>query len=645
MTPTVHRDERLELTAERDGDRLAVTLVDRASGRAWGPVPLLALRVHDKPLRRVRRAEAWRLDRLEEDRRGWTAAVSSPEHGIALDVAVRLEDGELSVVFRPGSLSERDPALYRLFAVDVLPGLVAARSGSLLLPFGSGLLVPTTHPHPVSDRFLVYGEQERWELAPTLPCCAAWDERGGLCALAARGACDAEGRIAVDGRGLGETGFAFSLRRTWIDPVDPGEREVRFVPLPAGEDPLARCADRVRRHVVDDLGKPTLEERAEASPEVAYLLDAYVMKPFHGVQMAGYMMEGKPRVSEGLFQNYMTFAEAAACFARLKEAGIDRVLTQCTGWNINGHDGLYPTRFPVEERLGGEAAFRAMIRDGQALGFHVQVHDNFIMQNLDSPDFERDYTAIDAHGEPLLHGRWAGGLEATGWPLAMPPERLGGHMRRMRELGLRGMYYVDYMEQPLEVNHHPEHGGPRADCARGQVLVVEEARRVFGACGTEFGFLPCAVAADHVSTCGDPWHLAMAEPDWPVKPLLDAGRRVPLWHMVFSGLTVHEARRGIRWDNAMHGVLLGGAPRDEWCVRPGLFAVLDDARIAALKAVYDLCVVRFGRLRRRRITAWRAEDAHREHTRFDDGTEVSADFETGELVVNGERVPRPEGLE
>ena len=96
------------------------------------------------------------------------------------------------------------------------------------------------------------------------------------------------------------------------------------------------------------------------------------------------------------------------------------------------------------------------------------------------------------------------------------------------------MYYVDFMQQSLEVNYHPKHKGPRSACARGQVLIVETARSIFGSCGTEFGFLPCAVAADHISTCGDPWHLTMCKPEWPVMALIDRQKVVSVWQMAMS---------------------------------------------------------------------------------------------------------------
>ena len=535
-------------------NRLLASLADAASGKRWGPVPLLALEVYDKPLKRVERVESWKVVHCESVDHGVHVLVADPGHGIEVGLWLRFVDGELSVLVAPSECYERDAVMYRLFAIDLLPGLLRVQHGTLLLPINTGLLCPTSEAPAVTDRFLIYGEQERWELTPTLPYCAAWTTDGGLMVLARQGACDAECRVVTDGCGGGATGFAVTLRRTWVDPVDFDHRELRLLPLPADAEPVAFCAHRLRRHIVDDLGKQTLAARAAESPEVAYLLDAYIMKLFHGAENVGFMMADQPAVNPGSFQMYMSFAEATACLHQLREAGIDKILTQCTGWNARGHDGLYPTRFPIDERVGGEAGFRAMIRAGNGLGYHMQVHDNYMMQNLDAPGFDRDYAIIDIHGEPLIHGRWAGGPEASGWPLAMPEARIAGHMRQMQALGVRGMFYVDYMEQPLEVNYHPKHKGTRADCARGQQLIQQEGRRIFGACGTEFGFLPCTIEADHISTCGDPWHLTMCKPEWPITRLIDRRRIVPVWQMALSGLVAFADGTTVEADFA-HNVL------------------------------------------------------------------------------------------
>ncbi|MCL1856668.1 MAG: DUF5696 domain-containing protein [Kiritimatiellaeota bacterium] len=624
-------------------------------GRTWGPVSLAEFDVYDKPLKRVERVTELAVEKYRKVAGGCDVTLVDAPHKMSVVLRVRKVGGELSVEMPMESVVEADTEMYRLFAVNVLPGLLtlngmppAATSRhrsedlchpTLLLPINTGLLCPLKGKPAVRDRFLVYGEQERWELTPTLPFCAGWDKDGGLMALARQGACDAECRVATDGKGGGETGFAFSLRRTWVDPVDTSTREVRWMPI-KGDNPVMFCATRLRTHIMKDLGKKTLRERAAESPEVAYLAQAYIMKQLFGIRNVGYYADSLKQHKPGDFVLHITFDETAECFRKLKAAGIDKILTQCTGWNIDGHDGLYPTRFPVDERLGGEKAFRRMIQEGNALGFNIQVHDNFIMQAKRSPEFKKDWCTTDIHGEPLIHGRWAGGVECSGWPLMYPQSYFRDHLKRMKGLGIKGMYYVDYMEQPLEVNYHPVHKGPRSDCAKGQVRIIEECRKAFGACGTEFGFLPCAVAADHISTCGDAHHLMWCKPEWPIMALVDKDNVVPVWQIAMSGLTVLEARSGVAWWNVMTCLLYGCAPRDEWAKRPGIMPILDDTRIAALKAVYDLCVVKFGHLKFHGIVDYKrhAKDIH--ETRFADGTRVRADFKKMRLFVNGKPIPR-----
>ena len=69
----------------------------------------------------------------------------------------------------------------------------------------------------------------------------------------------------------------------------------------------------------------------------------------------------------------MTFAEARACLQRVHDTGIDKIFTEMVGWNPRGHDGMYPTRLPPEERLGGEKGFRELLGLRQWAGIpHVR---------------------------------------------------------------------------------------------------------------------------------------------------------------------------------------------------------------------------------------------------------------------------------
>ena len=97
----------------------------------------------------------------------------------------------------------------------------------------------------------------------------------------------------------------------------------------------------IRRHVIEDLHKPTLTQRAAESPEVRYLLQAYIMKLFYGVRAQGFIMGDADSVPArtpmakrpGKFLLTMTFAEAEAGLDRFKAAGVDKIYTQNVGWN------------------------------------------------------------------------------------------------------------------------------------------------------------------------------------------------------------------------------------------------------------------------------------------------------------------------
>ncbi len=631
-------DEELHAIMRQSRDQLTLALRPGNANRTWGPSPLLALDIHDKCCRRVERHERYHIAEVKKVGAGIHAMVACGDH-ITVGLWLRVQEGELVVTVVPEEIYERKPEIYRLFSIDILPGLLRVKNGILLLPLGQGMMVHTADKPEIQDRFLIYMEQERWELMPTLPICGAADSKGGMGILVSKGACDADCRVATDGCGSGQVGFAASLRRFWPDPVDLGHREYRFFPAPAGEA-LAPCAaKRLRRHTLADLGKKTLEERRRESPEVDYLLQAYTFKLFHGMEREGYLATSMRDEAATTYHDYLSFSEAAVLLKRLRSAGVSKALTQSVGWNPRGHDGLYPTRFPINERAGGEAGFRQLVEIGRELGYQINVHDNFMMNLPHSPDWDQDCVTHDVYGQPLVHGWWAGGVEYATWGLALPEHRLQGHLRRMKTLGIEGIYYADYMMQPLEVNYHPKHRGGRSDCCRGMLRIVDAIREEFGAAAIEFGTLPGAVAADYIVNPGR-WHGISQQPR-PILRLWDTP--VPLWQLALHGLIMVEGDPGVSWKGAMECVLKGLHPRDEWSARPGHHPVLDEKRIRGLSAIYDLCLARYGHLQTVEIAtcSWLGDI---QETFYADGTRVLADFRKGILVVDGERIKKPTAL-
>jgi hypothetical protein len=639
---TTFRDKALEVCLSRGDEAFHLVLTDRATGATWGPAPLLRLEIHDKMQRRNDIVGKYRIDGVEELGNGLHLSIGDSFHGIRVGLWLRIAGGELSVLVQPVEAYEDKMDLYRLFAIDLLPGLATvSRHGSLLLPVTTGYRCLPADKPAISERFLIYGEQERWELLPTLPFCAVESPGGGLMQLAAKGACDTECRVETDGEGGGCARLGFSFRKTWHDPLDPEHREIITIPIPATMNADAFCGKRIRRHVVEDLGKKTIAERIAESPEVEYLVDAYIMKMFFAIEHEGLCMNGMARTSPMSFLRYMTFAQAEGHLKRLRDAGIAKILTESVGWNPRGHDGMYPTRQPVDERLGGEKAFREMNLRGRDLGFHMSIHDNYIDAYQCSPDWDPETTIHDSWGEPLISGHWGGGINYRQWPLAFTSARLEGEMRRMRGLGINGMLYCDGMGNPLEVNYHPRHRGPRSGHAKGICRILDAARKTAGAVSTETAFLYCCLPADCIASNGWGWDMKRMKPEWRISQLCDDQR--PVWHFALHDLVVHEGH-GHTWRDVMEKILLGAQPRAEWTGADGLYHALTDAMIGAYKAEFDLVIGKCRHLRLLEMTSFERPSAEFARSTFSDGTAVEADFRSGILSINGKTIRRPAAI-
>jgi hypothetical protein len=635
-------DSKLCVDVELGEEVVSLRLRDPATGRVLGESPLQTLEVCDSRMPRVEFVERTRVLDRERTRDGVHLTIYDAAHDLYIGVWLAVRDGELRVVVPPAEVREGQSELYRLFAVDLLPGLMRCGArGSVLLPLNTGCVFSPSGAPETAERFMIYGDQERWELLPLLPVCAVKQPAGGLMALAVQGAADMRCNVFTDGRGGGRVNFAIVFREAWPAPVDHGEREVVFTPLARKAPLVLTAAKRLRRHVMEDLGKPTLKQRAGESPQVAYLLKSYIMKLFFGHQEVGSMLNDRAEENgRMLFKRVMTFDQALAGLRRLKAAGVEHVLTQSVGWNTRGHDGLWPTRFPIERRLGGEAGFRALMGGGRELGYHMTAHDSYAAAYA-SPDFNSEWAVHTLWREPRVTGYWGGGLQYLQWGLALPEDRVGGEMRRVQALGLEGVYYLDTIGPPLMVNYHRVHGGSRGECARGYNRFTETAKAIFGGCGIEMGYLYCTIPADSIVNRGIPWHLTLFRPEWPISRL--KLERVPLWQLALHGLVVTESH-GEHWQATMECILYGDTPRVEWSAEPGIMPVLDDKLIAAICAKNELCVTRFGHLVTEELVDWQrlGEQAHQ--TTFADGTKVVADFAASRLTVNGKAIARPKAL-
>lgn len=642
----------------RDADgRPEATLTDRHTGETWGPAPLALIQIINRPVQRIEPAGGveQRVERsgdgavrvVLEHKRGWVRAA----------VTFTLTDDAIVARIDRDDLHEEIPDFWQIAGVDVLPGLMRVDPdvpGHFVLPIRNGALCRPENHGRISDGLLTYGQQHRWEDLPMLPATGVVRERSesALLAVAESGECDAMCMVELDGRGGGWTGYSMRYCYTPIDPVDPVDRAVRIVPL-RGTDASFQGMGRWLHGWVGqkrrERGLEPLASRASSEPDVRYAATSYTAKINHAIKDGGHI------AGDGPMHVNCTFEQLGRSLRRARDAGVERIWVQSVGWNPEGHDGMWPTRFPVEPAVGGEQGFRDAIELGRSLGYMMSVHDNYIDSYKRSPEWDADLCVGDIYGQPLRQGIWSGGLNWRRWGLALPESQLDSQLQRVHDQGIRGMYYLDGMPMPLEISYNQKHGEQRyrRACAEGQVRMLDAARHQFGSVGSECGFLYGALACDYMAST--------FYREWPAHELCDV--EVPLWCMAMRGHLFYDSDHLNRAVFDLPG--RGALTHAKRLVEMGEVGLKPRGHFAGVYARYNFdtpiedCLAEM-RLEQRLFldnadyclapiedyqlldTGKMPEQADRvTETRFADGTVIRCDFGKQEMAINGEPVDMP----
>ena len=559
---------------------------------------------------------------------------------IEFDLDVTLEGGEFVATVPWKSLREGCRDFFRACGVRPFPGLLrAGKEGTILAPVRSGALIfPGRHRLPLKDQFLIYGQQWRWEDLPLLPICAAYEEgKRGVAVIAERGDHDAQFEIGLDGEGNGTVGFSCRYRYHWPDPVDGIDRTLRYCLLDRTSADYSGIGRRLNRFVRETWRMSTLAEKCARSPEVAYSASAMTMKTFHAQK------DLQHEKGDGTYRVFQTFAETGRQLRKLKAAGLEKVAIQLVGWNLDGHDGRYPERFPVDPRLGGEKDFRELVRLGKQLGYQMQVHDNYSDSHL--PDHKAVLRML--WGDPLPRGIWGGGAIYATNPCKLTEEEARRDMLKLRDLVVAGLYYLDAMSPPLEVDYDPKGGGPRRHHADGLAWILEQGRQVFGACGTECAFAHIVRHSDYIGDVALRNVYAGLKSATPIQSVVDDW--VPLWHLAFHGMLVHCAADQPFPSAAkvLEAAETGASPRSDFSgenPEPGgsLFAIQwDDRLLPAYKAKCDILLGLLGDTKAAFLEKHRRLGEQQFESAFSNGRVVTVDYAAKRLVVDGKEVAIP----
>jgi hypothetical protein len=488
------------------------------------------------------------------------------EHGLFIPVVFKPAEDGFRIIVQAGRVVEQMSINRRLMSLDVLPDLMTTRVGDdgfFLLPDFSGTLVRFENHPPTVTRDRIYMHQSEWEKLSMMNCFGRRHEEGSMLAIVHQGEFFCHAVTEVNQEGVNRIYPSFGLRHNPHEPIKQEDKEIIVRFLGGQEVTYFDMAEVYRDYLIHERDVSPLKDRIDDNPVLAYSVRAMRTKIFHGL---------KPRSLDGNVEMniYATFLQAEEILDRMKEAGIDRAVITLVGWNLGGHDGAYPQRFPVEPALGGEEGLRKLIAKARDMGYQVVPHDNLTDMYMAGQTYDPAVTLKDEHQQPVLGGIWGGGQAAKSCPVAYF-DRYGPEVTRIRDLGFDGHYYCDAQSNPLYRCHDPQHPADEEQFAMSQCKLTQAYRVLYGAVSQEIApayALPFLDEGGQHSPYGLGW--CMQHVDEKLKRIID--RVVPFYHLAIHGLITYQ-------DSWVHGYRDGG-------VRKGVLRALSFGARPSMEVSY-----------------------------------------------------------
>lgn len=328
-----------------------------------------------------------------------------------------------------------------------------------------------------------------------------------------------------------------------------------------------------------------LVEKMKRQPEIAYLKDTFVARLPVFAGKKGQPGDQTPETEPPVNVDYLP-AQAEKLMEDLKRAGVEKMEFCASGWTTGGYDGRFPSFFPCEEKIGGDAAIRKLAATAKRLGYRLGLQSAYTAAFKISPRWSDDIVCKKPDGS-LLRGEtyWAGGDTYRTCIERVRQLFLDEDMPQWKALGVDGANYLDVFTaiSPCPCCD-PKHPVTRAQAAEAQ-------RKIARRCIDELGGFASECGEDHlinelsyinyVSAEMKRWQgytftekLKDVESIFPLKcpnpakNLID--EIVPFWEIVYHGFVYHptdrltqshtQGRRGKSPSTWLLSVEFGGRP-------------------------------------------------------------------------------------
>lgn len=516
--------------------------------------------------------------------------LTEPQSRTYIPVNVLLDGRYLRVRVESGEIAEPLGACWRAMQLEILPGLLSSAPGSdggYLLPLVSGAVVPASQPKALRsvDRF--YMQQSEWEKFGLFNAFGRFGGSGSILGVVHGGEFRAWCETSFDPKAGARQVAVIGLRDDSGDALEHETKEVLYEYLPSVRD-YTGMALAYRDYLLDERGLLPIVEREKLRPELSKVMSSMRFNVFLGMKTAPFRPDGSSP-----YHNSTTFAEAGRILDEARAAGLTNCWVTLVGWIKDGHDGSYPSHFPVNASAGTEDELRALIAKCRAWGWPVTPHDNVHSLYSASDDFDASVVSRQRNGELQSIGLWSGGLCNLACPQVWMA-RFGGEFQRIRDLGFDGVYYIDALASGLMRCHDPAHPATEREFALGQAKTLGYARSVFGASATEN---PAAYVLKYIDYgaaggCGDRvWQSALLEGDTRELMKGGGGRFVPFYLAATHGIIATQCSwiHGYAGEGGVLPLFVeGGVPAVEVCMRPGAIGDYYADSIRRVKPAYEI---------------------------------------------------------
>ena len=313
---------------------------------------------------------------------------------------------------------------------------------------------------------------------------------------------------------------------------------IDFYPMPKGEKDYSAMARRYREYLIESNQMPQmLKERVKDNEHLAYAATAPEIRIRQGWKPVPTPVEHQTLENEPEMRVAVTFDQVKDIVDELKRQGVEKAQLCLVGWNHKGHDGRYPTVFPVEPSLGGEEKLRECIKYAQENGYRIVGHTN----RTDCYEISSDWNngadaAKNPDGSLQANRAWSGGQMFNICYKQSHDKYFLGYEPKVAELGFKGLEYIDVLSiiKP-HVCYDPAHPCTRREAVLYANKMLQGLRDMFGGSQSEGGCYFVAKSLDYAMYVTMVLNRLTNKEKY---PYIDD--YAPIWHIVFNGYLLHN---------------------------------------------------------------------------------------------------------